>query len=372
MQRRGDHTKAVIPMSTITRRDGFVSQLKNRAIDVKTAKNDAQLQQAVQQGGGNPADIAKADLNGDGTIQGAAEANALFSQVDRLDHDGNANTVLAKDAAGRSTAAGQASARLLGLSKAAAPVAASAGNADFGSRLSQGGANALEERTRGHTQAIERSGVGTHFGDHSSFKGYDAAERKQWVESQKTAGSTPPTPRESSCIGWAMENVGAAYYAAGKAERWGEIQRTVVSKGSKGVDLAKELKKDGWEAVYWNPDARNPSDGSSEHSYSAAVVAKGKGYYGVKVDHTVQNYRPTAGGATKLDNSGITALDKVPFFFGMAKGGMHTFVGRKGNVNEFHWNAMPNDKNAIEETPLKDWGWNSGLIMVPPGSWPKD
>lgn len=39
-------------------------------------------------------------------------------------------------------------------------------------------------------------------------------------------------------------------------------------------------------------------------------------------------------------------------------------------MNEFHWSQMPNGTNAIEETPLKDWGWNSGLIMIPPGTWP--
>lgn len=69
--------------------------------------------------------------------------------------------------------------------------------------------------------------------------------------------------------------------------------------------------------------------------------------------------------------SGIDKLKQVPFFFGLARGGTHTFVGQDGRVNEFHWDAMPNDKNAIEEQPLQTFPWNSGLIMVPPGTWPK-
>lgn len=138
-----------------------------------------------------------------------------------------------------------------------------------------------------------------------------------------------------------MENVGAAYAAAGKTERWNEIMRTVVAKGSKGIDLAKELKKDGWQSVYWNPDAKNPDDGNPEHSFSAVQVGRGKGYYGVDIDAQVLNYRPTAGKNTRQDMSGIEKLREVPFFFGMAKGGMHTFVGRKGEVNEFHWSEMP-------------------------------
>jgi hypothetical protein len=31
---------------------------------------------------------------------------------------------------------------------------------------------------------------------------------------------------------------------------------------------------------------------------------------------------------------------------------------------------MPNSTNAIQQTPLEKWGWNSGVIMVPPGTWP--
>ncbi len=242
---------------------------------------------------------------------------------------------------------------------------------DFGNKLAAGGAQSIELRMKQHSEQIDRTGVGVYYGDHSSFKSMDAAARKEWAQQNVKPGATPPSNfKESSCIGWALENVGAAYAAAGKSDRWGEILRTVAAKGSKGIDLAKELQKDGWQAVYWNPDAKNPNDGNAEHSFSATQVARGNGYYGLKVDAQVTNYRPTDAAKTKQDTSGIDKLSKVPFFFGMAKGGMHTFVGRNGNVNEFHWSEMPNSKRAIEETPLKSWGWNSGVIMVPPGTWP--
>lgn len=246
---------------------------------------------------------------------------------------------------------------------------------DLGARMAAGGAQSIELRTKKHLDSIEKTGVGTYYGDHSSWKSMDAASRQQWIDSNAKPGTTPPAAgsiKESSCIGWAMENVGAAYAAAGKSERWGEIMRIVTSKGSKGIDLAKELKKDGWQAVYWNPDAKNPSDGNAEHSFSALQVSRGKGYYGVEVDAQVLNYRPTEGKGTRQDMAGVEKLREVPFFFGLAKGGMHTFVGRKGEVNEFHWAEMPNSTRAIEQTPLEKFGWNSGLIMVPPGTWPKD
>jgi hypothetical protein len=242
---------------------------------------------------------------------------------------------------------------------------------DLGNKFAAGGAQSIELRMKQHSDAIEKTGVGVYYGDHSAMKTMTPDERKEWAAQNAKPGTTPNTTfKESSCIGWAMENVGAAYAAAGKSERWNEIARTVAANGSRGTVLAKELQKDGWQAIYWNPDAKNPNDGNTEHSFSATQVARGKGYYGLEITASVQNYRPTDPTKTTQDLSGIEKLSKVPFFFGLAKGGMHTFVGRSGNVNEFHWNHMPNSNTAIEERPLKDWGWNSGVIMVPPGTWP--
>lgn len=246
---------------------------------------------------------------------------------------------------------------------------------DLGNKMAAGGAQSIELRMKKHLDSIEKTGIGTYYGDHSSWKSMDAASRQQWIDANVKPGATPPSAssiKEGSCIGWALENVGAAYAAAGKSERWGEIMRIVTSKGSKGMDLAKELKKDGWQSIYWNPDARHPDDNNPEHSFSALQVSRGNGYYGMAIDAQVTNYRPTDGQGTKQDLSGIEKLKQVPFFFGLAKGGVHTFVGRQGEVNEFHWAEMPDSQHAIQQTPLEQWGWNSGVIMVPPGTWPKD
>lgn len=244
---------------------------------------------------------------------------------------------------------------------------------DFGNKLAAGGAQSVAMRMKAHLDAIEKTGVGVYYGDHSPMKTMNAQQRKDWAAQNAKPGTVPNANfKESSCIGWAMENVGAAYAAAGKTERWKEIHSIVAANGSRGTVLAKELQKDGWQAIYWNPDAKKPNDNNPEHSFSASQVAKGKPYYGINIDATVTNYRPTEGGGTKQDLSGIDKLSKVPFWFGLSKGGMHTFVGREGKVNEFHWNHLPDSKTAIEEMPLKDFGWNSGVIMVPPGTWPKD
>jgi LysM repeat protein len=248
------------------------------------------------------------------------------------------------------------------------------GRNPVGDKMAAAGAQSIEMRMKQHNDAIDKTGVGTYYGDHAAWKTMSATEKQDWLKANTKPGVTPPSAgsiKESSCIGWAMDNVGAAYAAAGKSARWSEIMHNVVAKGSKGMDLAKELKKDGWQSIYWNPDAKHPDDANPEHSFSATQVARGNGYYGMPIDATVENYRPTDGQGTTKDMSGIDKLSKVPFFFGLAKGGVHTFVGRQGDVNEFHWSEMPDSHHAIQQTPLKDWGWNSGVIMVPPGTWPK-
>ena len=222
-----------------------------------------------------------------------------------------------------------------------------------------------------HAESLKRTGVGIYYGDKSSFAGLDRAAKTDWLTQNVKPGETAPARlKESSCIAWALEHVGAAYTAAGKGDRWKEIYSSVTRNGSKGTDLAKELQKDGWQAVYWNPDAKKPADGDSEHSFSAVQVNRGNGYYGVRVDASVTNYRPTEGGPTTQDMSGIEKLKEVPFWFGLARGGKHTFVGRGNTVNEFHWREEPTSTKPFSEKPMETYAWNSGLIMVPPGTWP--
>lgn len=236
--------------------------------------------------------------------------------------------------------------------------------------FAQGGQSSINTKWKAHNDAIDRTGIGTHYGDKSSYNGLSKQEKKDYIAENAKPGTTPPDPKVSSCIGWALENVRGAYEAAGMGARFNEIYRNVTSKGAKGTDLAAELKKDGWQAIYFNPDAKKAADGNGEHTYTARIVSQGKPYYGVKVDGQVTNYRPTEGGPTKQDLTGVEQLQKIPFFFGLARGGTHTFVGQNGRVNEFHWDRNPDDKTAIEERPLTEFPWNSGILMVPPGSWP--
>ncbi|MFO0600931.1 MAG: peptidoglycan-binding domain-containing protein [Myxococcaceae bacterium] len=83
--------------SKLTRAD-FTQSLQDKKIDVGPAKADPALAGV---------DVAKADLNHDGKIAGAAEAAALFKEVDRYDTNGDAASIALTGTTGAATRAAQ-------------------------------------------------------------------------------------------------------------------------------------------------------------------------------------------------------------------------------------------------------------------------
>lgn len=65
-------------------RNEFTQSIQDKKIDVQQAKADPKLAGV---------DVAKADLDRDGKISGAAEATALFKEVDRYDTNGDAASI---------------------------------------------------------------------------------------------------------------------------------------------------------------------------------------------------------------------------------------------------------------------------------------
>ena len=89
-------------VSKLTRSD-FTQSLQDTKIDVGQAAADQQLAGV---------DVAKADLNHDGKISGAAEAAALFKEIDRYDRNGDAASIALTGADGAATRASQLAAAL--------------------------------------------------------------------------------------------------------------------------------------------------------------------------------------------------------------------------------------------------------------------
>ena len=75
----------------------FTRSLSGKTLDVDQATADSGLAGL---------DVARADLNHDGKIQGATEAGALFKEIDVYDRDGNSQTVALVEADGVKTRAG--------------------------------------------------------------------------------------------------------------------------------------------------------------------------------------------------------------------------------------------------------------------------
>ncbi len=82
-------------VSRLTRSE-FTQSLQDKKIDVAGAGADPKLAGL---------DVAKADLNHDGKVSGAAEAAALFREVDRYDRNGDSNSIALTSEAGAPTKA---------------------------------------------------------------------------------------------------------------------------------------------------------------------------------------------------------------------------------------------------------------------------
>lgn len=98
-------------MTTIRRSD-FVNGLANKALDVGTAKKDAAFQGVK---------VESADLDGDGKISTAAEAEKLFKLIDAFDRNGDAASVLKDNPDGSLTRSGSMAERALALAVPVAP-----------------------------------------------------------------------------------------------------------------------------------------------------------------------------------------------------------------------------------------------------------
>ena len=194
----------------------------------------------------------------------------------------------------------------------------------------------------------------------------------------------PPGCTKTDCITYCYQVIEWAYQQMGQKS----IADQVYKKRTMGTDLARYLQSIGWKAIYWNPDVNHPADGQGEHPVSYKQ-AKAGSYYGIPVTGMVINYRPTVimdqpgfwaslFGAkptpspkmTTQDLTGLNKLKNVRFGYGLARGGMHTFLYGSGSIYEVHWTGVgttPNGPNGLYgKTPFENYPWLSGAVLVPP------
>jgi hypothetical protein len=143
----------------------------------------------------------------------------------------------------------------------------------------------------------------------------------------------------------------------------------------------------------------HPADFNYEvHNYSYWNTLKHGVYYvgsfntGVPVSGYVVNYRPAANYMdaryedkrrrqkhnypTTPETSAFERLKKVKFAYGIARGGLHTFLYSDGYTFEVHYTAVGDDQYAThvdadgddlyERKPFENFPWQSGIMVVPP------
>jgi hypothetical protein len=354
----------------------FINRLKGKSI------NTGALRQSYP-------DLNLRGLPAEGMMEGTPpNLERLWEIIDSYDQDGNVNTISDPPAVAMAV-------WLFTRNGGAEPAM---GEPINWKTLAEVGDRSITNNSNAHKTAIERTGIGLYYGDHSQFhddilRGNQAALRTQidamsmgnwrmgsiepgYITIEKTSGEATRL-RESSCIGWVMENVQAAYEGVGQGARFAEINARVKEADLRGTVLCEELQKDGWTAVFYSPRTSEDLSAADEREKLGALnMAKAgariwkspvSGSAGVRCDAVVSGYR----GVTP-DNKTEALLEKLenaPFFVGVANGGLHTFVGHNGSVCDFHWKAQPDDRDAMTENPVRQWAWDTGLYMIPPGYW---
>jgi hypothetical protein len=250
-------------------------------------------------------------------------ATSLYAIIDSFDHNGSPDSVSSQ------LALQMIQCIFIALGE---PDATSTAKWD---RVARAGARSIIAKQGCHWHTLNCRGVGTYYGDHSPFDAIGESSEPISVKVEKANNLLPPNwkttyidymkakivgpdsqkslLRESSCIGWVLENTEDAYCRAGLRDRWSVISHIVRDADQTGDSLCRELQKDGWLAVRFKADSV-PSEG------------EGSMYEGVRVDYIVGDYE------LPESRNKLMQISKAMFFVGMFNRGSHTFVGSKGDL----------------------------------------
>jgi hypothetical protein len=283
-------------------------------------------------------------------------ASDIFRVIDHFDHDGDQDTIASE----LSLQMAECVSMALGQ-----PIDSSA---DIWNQLASYGSHSIAAKQQCHWYTRGCRGIGVYYGDHSAFDEIGESTDSMDVKVERALQYLPPGWRltsidymkayavgphnqttllkESSCIGWVLDNTRSAYVGVSLKPRWNEIIQSVRRAGVTGDALCRELQKDCWTAIRFS-------------KYSLPTDRRGEYYEGVRIDDVIGNF------ALPASQAKLSALELSPFFVGMFDRGYHTFVGLNGLLSEFHWGDLPTQM-AIECTPFRERG-GDGLLMVPPG-----
>lgn len=170
-------------------------------------------------------------------------------------------------------------------------------------------------------------------------------------------GGRSPT----DCITYVRQVLEYGFGQVGQADK----VRGVHSRYEKGTDLARYLVSIGWSAYYWNPDVKNPRDGSAQHPVSYKLAVESSHYYTVPIEtKMIINYNRTPSSKKPNEMDAFLKFSKVRFSFGLARGGDHTFLLSYGMLFQVHWDKL--GAGLYERSAFYDFEWLDGIVVVPP------
>jgi hypothetical protein len=242
------------------------------------------------------------------------------------------------------------------------------------------GAALAEQKATEHWLAVKKGGKGAATGSESGESGLPVC----------------------NCTTNVVDILEATFTAFGRDADWKKVKKKALKlnpkgeTGMNGIPIQRALESElGWKGIFFAPDPTykdykkkkrdrsgavvNDAAGDpiwiddDEHGYSWRQVKKKKKYYDVKVHHSVVNYAPETGASddapevstTTKDTTQLDKLKKIPFGVLTARGAKHMALLVRGVVFEVHWDETSNAMNLYEQTPLEDWGWDSGVIVAP-------
>ncbi|MBM3199802.1 hypothetical protein FJZ53_02605 [Candidatus Woesearchaeota archaeon] len=323
--------------------------------------------------------------------------------------------------------------------------------------FSEKGAFSVRKYKELHDKSIDEKGYGLFYGSASRYKDYiqmfgitpyqsvlmeqmlsdekfvsDYLEEKRFDILERAAlrkvllEQTPldfKSPKNTDCLEWCLLNMRKAYNGVGMSRDWEGILETAVKnsnttqlskkhgfKGLLGTELSKELVKNGWVALYYNPDTELPKDKPAvilpkeevkkldlrflwfeyfvqwtEHIGSYKEAKENKIYYGIPITDMITDYNPTTElkdirfnisaivsvkSPTVKKTDKVEKIKKIPFGLLLARGGQHSAIISYGKVYELHHGLGPTNKSLIEVKDFEtEWNWLSGVIIVPPNMW---
>ncbi len=259
--------------------------------------------------------------------------------------------------------------------------------------------NETEAKKREQTDWFRKCGMGTMYGWLAPYSKMAPIQRQAYIDQHATCAARPSLADVgvTSCENFTNKFLSKGFAAIGTASTYKKINTYLNANDRDGLALVLALRKLGWKTLYWNTDIASvpplPKDRSivgvtpDDHVYDTKVAITKHVYHGIPIDSYLTNFAPNPGSSTRLDDSVMARLRKVPYFVGISHAGFHVWNGSYGEITESHSFFDPDDQRNIQngafdpphasptcrEVVVKgvaqSWCYYSGIIAVPPGPW---